>query len=299
MSLSPSAVKLILCVQIQKMLPVEALLLWNVIGSCVSRDRLRHATEYAFEWWSDVSALMERDHFQRLKPCVLLFSSYKDFVCLQKTWNATRLVCNAFILLVYGQFFAINTCDCTYICLLRVLYCSEKGKFRGGVRCSSESTNLYKIISIFYKCLQTIKLRQTTENNGGMSKNGYLKGYLQRQKATPSGPDQAAICDRVFWQSETMLIDDRNKKLPKMPIPTLNPFKLCPCLTTDCKITFRSASIQSTTDGQNQVPALHFSLVENLFHSDVHQNMKKISVPLQHWKKRKIWIFVTGPWEVV
>ncbi len=76
---------------------------------------------------------MERVHFQRLKPCVLLFSSHKDFVCLQKTWNATRLVCNAFILLVYGQFFAINTCDCTYICLLRVLYCSEKGKFRVGV----------------------------------------------------------------------------------------------------------------------------------------------------------------------
>ncbi len=53
---------------------------------------------------SDVSALTERDHFQRLKPYVLLFSSHKDFVCLQKTWNATRLVCNAFILLVYGQF---------------------------------------------------------------------------------------------------------------------------------------------------------------------------------------------------
>ncbi len=80
------------------------MLLWNVIGSCVSRDRLRHATVYAFEWWSDVSALMERDHFQRLKPYVLLFSLHKDFVCLQKTWNATRLVFNAFILLVYGQF---------------------------------------------------------------------------------------------------------------------------------------------------------------------------------------------------
>ncbi len=52
----------------------------------------------------DVSALTERDHFQRLKPCVLLSSSHKDFVWLQKTWNATRLVCNAFILLVYGQF---------------------------------------------------------------------------------------------------------------------------------------------------------------------------------------------------
>ncbi len=47
---------------------------------------------------------MERDHFQRLKPYVLLSSSHKDFVWLQKTWNATQLVCNAFILLVYGQF---------------------------------------------------------------------------------------------------------------------------------------------------------------------------------------------------
>ncbi len=81
----------------------------------------------------DVSALTERDHFQRLKPCVLLSSSHKDFVWLQKTWNATRLVCNAFILLVYGQFFATNTCDCTYLCLLHVLYCSEVGRFRVGV----------------------------------------------------------------------------------------------------------------------------------------------------------------------
>ncbi len=58
-----------------------------------------------------------------------------------------------------------------------------------------------KIISIFYKYLKTIKLRQTTENNRGpcMSKNAKC------QKATPSGPDQAAICDELgvrpccFW----------------------------------------------------------------------------------------------------
>ncbi len=31
--------------------------------------------------------------------------------------------------------FAINTCNCTYICLLCVLYCSEVGRFR----CSNES----------------------------------------------------------------------------------------------------------------------------------------------------------------
>ncbi len=44
---------------------------------------------------------------------------------------------------------------------------------RGEVRCSNENINLFKIISIFYKCIQTIKLRQTTENNGGpcMSKS--------------------------------------------------------------------------------------------------------------------------------
>ncbi len=47
---------------------------------------------------------MEWDHFQRLKAYVLLSSSHKDIVWLQKTWNATGLVCNAFILLVYGQF---------------------------------------------------------------------------------------------------------------------------------------------------------------------------------------------------
>ncbi len=44
--------------------------------------------------------------------------------------------------------FAINTCDCTYICLLRVLYCSEVGRFRVGVRCSSGNIHLYKIIPI-------------------------------------------------------------------------------------------------------------------------------------------------------
>ncbi len=47
---------------------------------------------------------MERANFQQLKPCVLLSSSHKDFVWLQKTCNATRLVCNVFILLVYGQY---------------------------------------------------------------------------------------------------------------------------------------------------------------------------------------------------
>ncbi len=44
--------------------------------------------------------------------------------------------------------------------------------------------------------MQTINLRQTTENNGGhCSSKNYA--YLQRQKATPSGPDQASICDEL------------------------------------------------------------------------------------------------------
>ncbi len=37
----------------------------------------------------------------------------------------------------------------------------------GGVRCTKESKHLYKIIYIKKNCMQTIKLRQTTENNGG------------------------------------------------------------------------------------------------------------------------------------
>ncbi len=40
-----------------------------------------------------------------------------------------------FVMLEYclWSVFAINTCDWTYICLLRVLYCSEVGRFRVGV----------------------------------------------------------------------------------------------------------------------------------------------------------------------
>ncbi len=63
-----------------------------------------------------------------------------------------------------------------HLCLpVCVLYCSKVVRFRdrGGVRCSNECKNVYTIISIFYKCIQTIKIRQTTENNGGpfMSKS--------------------------------------------------------------------------------------------------------------------------------
>ncbi len=54
----------------------------------------------------DVSALTEwpRDHFHWLKLCVLLSSSHKVIACVQKTWNTTRLVCNAFILLFWVSF---------------------------------------------------------------------------------------------------------------------------------------------------------------------------------------------------
>ncbi len=45
---------------------------------------------------------------------------------------------------------------------------------------------IYIIISIFYKCMQTIKLRQTNENNRGPSTSkSDAKVYLERQKATP------------------------------------------------------------------------------------------------------------------
>lgn len=53
---------------------------------------------------------MEWDHFERLKPKVSLCSSHKDIVWLQKTWNATRVVCNTFMQFFWSGF-AINTCD--------------------------------------------------------------------------------------------------------------------------------------------------------------------------------------------
>ncbi len=101
-----------------------------------------------------------------------IMSSHKDIVWFQKIWNATGLVCNAFILLFLWSVFAINTCDCTYICLLRVLYCSEVGRFRVGVGLGAPMKvyiyiKLFLFFFFFYKCIQTTKLRQTTENNGG------------------------------------------------------------------------------------------------------------------------------------
>ncbi len=99
-----------------------------------------------------MSALTERDHFQRLKPCVLLSSSHKDFVWIQKTWNATRLVCNVFYTACLWSVFAINTCDCTYLCLLRVLYCSEVGRFR--VRVGLGASMKVKILYNYFYFLQ-------------------------------------------------------------------------------------------------------------------------------------------------
>ncbi len=72
---------------------------------------------------------------------------------------------------------------------LCVLYCSEVGRFRGRVRvrCFNESKNVYTIISIFYKCMQTIKLRQTTENNGGpFTSKSDAKMVLTKLQYVPS-----------------------------------------------------------------------------------------------------------------
>ncbi len=68
-----------------------------------------------------------------------------------------------------------------------------------GLVCSNESKNLYKIISIFYKCMQTIKLRQTTENNVGpfMSKSDAKGVTLSIKTQCQNGPDQASICDEL------------------------------------------------------------------------------------------------------
>ncbi len=41
-------------------------------------------------------------------------------------------------------------------------------------------------------------------------------------------------------------------------LQSLNPLKTIPFFTINCKLSFRSASIQSTTNWQNQVPTLHF-----------------------------------------
>lgn len=86
-------------------------------------------------------------------------------------------------------------------------------------------------------------------------------------------------------------------------------FKLCPFFTVFCKLAVRSASIQSTTTGKNQVPALHFSSFTQ-FHSEVHHSInEKIccyahfnwDFKLEHEKKvivKKSYILknVSGPW---
>ncbi len=115
------------------------------IGSCVSSWWLCHATGVSF--WKRCERVMERGHFQPIKTLFLLSSSHKDIIWLQKTWNATRLFVMLVYCLFYGQFCNKYLWLYFYL-LLHVLYCSEVG--RGGVRCSNESINLYKIISIFF-----------------------------------------------------------------------------------------------------------------------------------------------------
>ncbi len=57
---------------------------------------------------------------------------------IKKSYGFRRLGMqhDLFVMLLYcflWSVFAINTCDCTYLCLLCVLYCSEVGRFRVGV----------------------------------------------------------------------------------------------------------------------------------------------------------------------
>ncbi len=74
---------------------------------------------------------------------------------------------------------------------MRVLYLSEKGRFRVGVGLG-DLMKVYIYIKLFfifffYKCMQSIKLRQTTENNGGPCKS----------KNDVKCSDQALICDEL------------------------------------------------------------------------------------------------------
>ncbi len=79
------------------------------------------------------------------------------------------------------------------------LYCSEVGRFRVGVglgACSNDSIHLYKMISIFYKCMQTIKLRQTTEKNEDPAhRKVTLKGYPCALKNGAKGVSCASESD--------------------------------------------------------------------------------------------------------
>ncbi len=100
-----------------------------------------------------------RVHFQRLKPYVLLSSSHEDIVWFQKTWNATGLVCNAFILLfmlsfcnkyLWLFFYLPATC---FILSLRVhpdagptsLQCSGPQSFPAKLHSSSMSSMLWQV----------------------------------------------------------------------------------------------------------------------------------------------------------
>ncbi len=97
-----NAIALSVChkARIQKMPPaaLRQPWLWNAIGSCVSWPIESCYRMGVCVGW-DVSMLTEQDHFQWLKPYVLLSSSPKDTVWL-KTLKVTQLVCKAFILLV-------------------------------------------------------------------------------------------------------------------------------------------------------------------------------------------------------
>ncbi len=65
----------------------------------------------------------------------------------------------------------------------------------------------------------------------------------------------------LFWACSFWLnyLDLPVKLLSNVGLQLFSP--LHPFLTIDCKLAFRVASIQSTTNGLNQIPALYFSLL--------------------------------------
>ncbi len=123
-----------------------------------------------------MSGLTERDHIQQLKPCVLLSTSHKNLYGFRRLGMQHDL----FVMYLYcllWSVFAINTCDCTHICLC-VFYIVQRWVTLGlragvGLVAPMKEKDYIQLFLVFYKCMQTIKLRQTTENNVGpfMSKS--------------------------------------------------------------------------------------------------------------------------------
>ncbi len=111
--------------------------------------------EYLFEL--NVSALMERDPFQQLKPYVLLSSSHKEIEWLQKTWNATR---PSFLMLLFFLFMVsfCNKYRLTVLLFVCYMFYIQKweGLGRGGVRCSNECIHYIKLFLYFTNILKPL-----------------------------------------------------------------------------------------------------------------------------------------------